>query len=42
MPCSADMNLNELARLSEGYTGADIKLICREAAVDVCFSFFPV
>jgi len=42
MPCSADMNLNELARLTEGYTGADIKLICREAAVDVCFSFFPV
>jgi len=39
MPCSADMNLNELARLTEGYTGADIKLICREAAVaalDVC------
>lgn len=33
MPCSADMNLNELARLTEGYTGADIKLICREAAV---------
>lgn len=39
MPCSADMNLNELARLTEGYTGADIKLICRESAVaalDVC------
>jgi AAA family ATPase len=45
MPCSADMNLNELARLTEGYTGADIKLICREAAVaalDVCYSFFPI
>lgn len=44
MPCSADMNLNELARLTEGYTGADIKLICREAAVaalDVCFLILP-
>ncbi|KAL6606584.1 hypothetical protein ACP70R_042237 [Stipagrostis hirtigluma subsp. patula] len=33
MPCSPDVNLNELARVTEGYTGADIKLICREAAV---------
>ncbi|GJN23972.1 hypothetical protein PR202_gb11674 [Eleusine coracana subsp. coracana] len=33
MPCSPDVNLNELARLTEGYTGADIKLVCREAAV---------
>ncbi|WVZ85713.1 hypothetical protein U9M48_032604 [Paspalum notatum var. saurae] len=33
MPRSPDVNLKELARLTEGYTGADIKLICREAAV---------
>uniref|UniRef100_M8C7G4 Cell division cycle-like protein n=1 Tax=Aegilops tauschii TaxID=37682 RepID=M8C7G4_AEGTA len=33
IPCSHDVNLNELARLTEGYTGADIKLVCREAAV---------
>ncbi|KAL6868088.1 hypothetical protein ACP4OV_014933 [Aristida adscensionis] len=33
MPCSLDVNLNELARLTEGYTGADIKLVCRESAV---------
>jgi SpoVK/Ycf46/Vps4 family AAA+-type ATPase len=33
MPCSPDVNLSELARLTEGYTGADIKLACREAAV---------
>uniref|UniRef100_J3N6W3 AAA+ ATPase domain-containing protein n=2 Tax=Oryza brachyantha TaxID=4533 RepID=J3N6W3_ORYBR len=33
MPCSHDVNLNELARLTEGYTGADIKLVCREAAI---------
>jgi len=44
MPCSPDVNLKDLARLTEGYTGADIKLVCREAAVaalDVCYSFFP-
>lgn len=33
IPCSHDVSLNELARLTEGYTGADIKLVCREAAV---------
>uniref|UniRef100_A0A0E0BGT4 AAA+ ATPase domain-containing protein n=1 Tax=Oryza glumipatula TaxID=40148 RepID=A0A0E0BGT4_9ORYZ len=33
MPCSHDVNLNELARLTEGYTGADIKLVCRETAI---------
>lgn len=44
MPCSHDVNLNELARLTEGYTGADIKLVCREAAIaalDVSYLFFP-
>uniref|UniRef100_A0A0A9H6V4 CIP111 n=1 Tax=Arundo donax TaxID=35708 RepID=A0A0A9H6V4_ARUDO len=33
MPCCPDVDLKELARLTEGYTGADIKLVCREAAV---------
>nr|TKW00232.1 hypothetical protein SEVIR_8G095200v2 [Setaria viridis] len=33
IPCGPDVNLEELARLTEGYTGADIKLVCREAAV---------
>ncbi|CAL4905962.1 unnamed protein product [Urochloa decumbens] len=33
IPRSPDVNLEELARLTEGYTGADIKLVCREAAV---------
>ncbi|XP_039119601.1 calmodulin-interacting protein 111-like [Dioscorea cayenensis subsp. rotundata] len=33
MPCSSDVCKEELARLTEGYTGADIKLICREAAI---------
>ncbi|KAG0492254.1 hypothetical protein HPP92_005334 [Vanilla planifolia] len=33
MPCSSDVSLKELASLTAGYTGADIKLACREAAV---------
>ncbi|CAO2146139.1 unnamed protein product [Urochloa humidicola] len=33
IPQSPNVNLEECARLTEGYTGADIKLICREAAV---------
>ncbi|KAL8213719.1 hypothetical protein R6Q57_003168 [Mikania cordata] len=33
MSCSSDVCIEELARLSEGCTGADISLICREAAV---------
>ncbi|XP_008786500.1 calmodulin-interacting protein 111 [Phoenix dactylifera] len=33
MPCSPDVNAKDLANLTEGYTGADIKLICREAAI---------
>ncbi|XP_039120938.1 calmodulin-interacting protein 111-like [Dioscorea cayenensis subsp. rotundata] len=33
MPCSSDVCEEELACLTEGYTGADIKLICREAAI---------
>lgn len=45
MPCGPDVRLRELAVLTEGYTGADIKLVCREAAisaleviVDYCFN----
>ncbi|KAG2598923.1 hypothetical protein PVAP13_5KG386900 [Panicum virgatum] len=44
IPHGPDVDLKELARLTEGYTGADIKLVCREAAVaalDVCYSSFP-
>jgi SpoVK/Ycf46/Vps4 family AAA+-type ATPase len=33
MPCGPDVRLRELAVLTEGYTGADIKLVCREAAI---------
>ncbi len=33
MPLAEDVNLEELARLTEGYTGADIESLCREAAM---------
>ncbi|OMO77343.1 hypothetical protein CCACVL1_15065 [Corchorus capsularis] len=33
IPCSSDVSLKELAHLTEGCTGADISLICREAAI---------
>ncbi|KAK9129461.1 hypothetical protein Sjap_009948 [Stephania japonica] len=33
MPCGCDVNLKELSHLTEGCTGADISLICREAAL---------
>lgn len=41
IPCGSDVSLKELARLTDGCTGADISLICREAAVaaiEVCLS----
>ncbi|XP_010516274.1 PREDICTED: calmodulin-interacting protein 111 [Camelina sativa] len=33
IPCSSDICLKELASITKGYTGADISLICREAAI---------
>ncbi|KAF5750308.1 calmodulin-interacting protein [Tripterygium wilfordii] len=33
IPCSSDISMKELASLRDGYTGADIALICREAAI---------
>ncbi|KAG2258303.1 hypothetical protein Bca4012_021575 [Brassica carinata] len=33
IPCSSDICLKELASVTKGYTGADISLICREAAI---------
>lgn len=39
MPCAPDVCIEELATLTEGSTGADISLICREAAlaaIEVC------
>lgn len=39
IPFSSDVYIKELACLTKGYTGADISLICREAAIsaiEVC------
>jgi len=33
MPLAKDVDLKELARLTKGYSGADIESICREAAI---------
>jgi len=33
IPLEEDVNLEELARLTEGYTGADIAAVCREATM---------
>jgi len=34
MPLSKDAGLKELARITKGYSGADISAVCREAAID--------
>jgi len=34
MPLSQDVTLDELARKAQGYSGADIEAICREAAMN--------
>lgn len=39
VPCSSNVSISELSLLTEGCTGADISLICREAglaAIEVC------
>ena len=33
MPLSKDVNLDELAKITENYSGADIEALCREAAM---------
>ena len=33
MPLDKDVSLNDLANKTEGYTGADIEGLCREAAM---------
>ncbi|TXG49137.1 hypothetical protein EZV62_025012 [Acer yangbiense] len=33
IPCNSDVSIRDLACLTEGCTGADISLICREAAI---------
>jgi len=34
MPLADDVSLEELAKITEGYTGADIAAVCREAAMN--------
>ena len=33
MPLASDVNLKKLAKSTEGYVGADIEAVCREAAM---------
>uniref|UniRef100_A0A1D1Y622 Calmodulin-interacting protein 111 n=1 Tax=Anthurium amnicola TaxID=1678845 RepID=A0A1D1Y622_9ARAE len=42
MPVSADVTTRELASITEGYSGADIKLVCREAAIAALEECFDV
>jgi transitional endoplasmic reticulum ATPase len=39
MPLDEDVNIERLARLTEGYTGADIEALCREAALNAAREF---
>lgn len=41
MPLSEDINLQELASELHGYTGADIKALCREAAMKALRRYLP-
>lgn len=41
MPLSEEMNLQELASELHGYTGADIKALCREAAMKALRRYLP-
>ncbi|KAF3781224.1 Calmodulin-interacting protein 111 [Nymphaea thermarum] len=33
MPCNSDVSISDLAERTEGFTGADISMVCREAAI---------
>ncbi|MDT7915146.1 MAG: CDC48 family AAA ATPase, partial [Candidatus Caldarchaeales archaeon] len=41
MPLASDVNLDELADITHGFTGADIAALCREAAMNALRRFLP-
>jgi transitional endoplasmic reticulum ATPase len=41
MPLSRDVDLREIARITHGYTGADLKALCREAAMNALRRTLP-
>jgi transitional endoplasmic reticulum ATPase len=41
MPLAPDVNLDELADITHGFTGADIAALCREAAMNALRRFLP-
>jgi len=41
MPLDSDVNLDELAQITHGFTGADIAALCREAAMNALRRFLP-
>jgi len=41
MPLAEDIDLDELANLTHGFTGADIAALCREAAMSALRRFLP-
>ncbi len=41
MPLAEDVNLDELANITHGFTGADLAALCREAAMNALRRFLP-
>ena len=41
MPLADDVDLDEIAELTHGYTGADLAALCREAAIHALRRFLP-
>ena len=41
MPISDDVDMTELAKLTPGYTGADISTLCKEAAIEAITKYLP-
>ncbi len=41
MPLAKDVNLEKIAELTHGYTGADIEILCKEAALKALRRYLP-